>query len=123
MSKFITKLTDEVIVSDLATETLVQYIAEEDDKTGVRIFVSGGGCSGMTYGMTFSDKPSEYDAVLKQNGLLLYIDAVALSFLRGVQIDYNDKTNDPHFVFKNAFSNTAQGGSCGGCSAAGGSNY
>ena len=55
----------------------------EDDIAGVRIFINGGGCGGMTYGMTFIEEPTKYDSVLEQEGLNLYVDSIALSFLEG----------------------------------------
>ncbi len=113
-------LSDEITIMPAAHEKLVELLSSEEDVNGVRIFVSGGGCSGMTYGMTFSEAPNEYDAILEKDGLTLYIDAVALSYLNGVEIDFVQQGMGASFVFRNAFAATGGSGACGGCGAAGG---
>ncbi|MEN8107702.1 MAG: iron-sulfur cluster assembly accessory protein [Pseudomonadota bacterium] len=93
---------------------------EDDDLQAIRVFVSGGGCGGMGYGMTFTDSRTEYDHVRKENDFEIYVDAVALNFLRGVEIDYVERPTGASFVFNNAFSMTGGSGTCGACGAAGG---
>jgi len=118
--QFNTQLTNEINVSDEAVKQLIALTESEDDVNGVRIFVSGGGCGGMTYGMTFVDQPTEFDATLDKDGLKVHVDAVALSFLEGVEIDYQTEGANASFVFKNVFANSTSGGSCGGCGSSGG---
>jgi iron-sulfur cluster assembly accessory protein len=118
--QFKTNLTDEIKVSPEAVEQLIAITEKEDDVNGVRIFVSGGGCGGMTYGMTFVEQPNEFDCVLKTNGMNIYVDAVALGFLEGVEIDFKTQGVNKSFVFKNVFANTGGAGTCGACGAAGG---
>ncbi|VFN03607.1 MAG: iron-sulfur cluster insertion protein [Candidatus Kentron sp. G] len=89
--------------------------AEYEEIEAIRVFVAGGGCSGMTYGMTFTDRQTEYDQVLEDNGLKIYVDAVALNYLRGVEIDYVQRPSGPSFVFNNVFAATGGSGSCGSC--------
>jgi len=72
----------------------------------------------MTYGMTFSEALGEHDAILEQDGLTLYVDAVALGFLNGVEIDFVQQGVGASFVFKNAFAATGGSGACGGCGGA-----
>lgn len=93
---------------------------EDDEMKAIRVFVSGGGCGGMGYGMTFTDSRSEYDCVRSEDGFDVYVDAVALNFLRGVEIDYVEKPTGASFVFNNAFAITGGSGTCGACGAAGG---
>jgi iron-sulfur cluster insertion protein len=93
---------------------------EDDDLKAIRVFVSGGGCGGMGYGMTFTDSRSEYDSVRKLEGFDVYVDAVALNYLRGVEIDYVERPTGASFVFNNAFAVTGGSGTCGACGAAGG---
>jgi len=119
-TQFNTQLTNQINVSDEAVKQLIALTESEDDVNGVRIFVSGGGCGGMSYGMTFVDKPSEFDATLEKGGLKVHVDAVALSFLEGVEIDYQTEGANASFVFKNVFANTSSGGACGGCGSSGG---
>jgi iron-sulfur cluster assembly accessory protein len=118
--QFQTKLTDEIKVSPEALEQLLAITEKEPDINGVRIFVSGGGCGGMTYGMTFVEQPNEFDCVLENNGLNIYVDAVALGFLEGVEIDFKTQGVNRSFVFKNVFANTGGAGTCSACGAAGG---
>jgi iron-sulfur cluster insertion protein len=118
--QFKTSLTDEIKVSPEAVEQLIAITEKEDDVNGVRIFVSGGGCGGMTYGMTFVEQPNEFDCVLESNGMKIYVDAVALGFLEGVEIDFKTQGVNKSFVFKNVFANTGGAGTCGACGAAGG---
>mgnify|MGYP001825586781 FL=1 len=111
--QFKTNLTDEIKVSPEAVEQLIAITEKEDDINGVRIFVSGGGCGGMTYGMTFVEQPNEFDCVLETNGMNIYVDAVALGFLEGVEIDFKTQGVNKSFVFKNVFANTGGAGTCG----------
>jgi iron-sulfur cluster insertion protein len=70
--------------------------------------------------MTFVESPTEFDTTFEKDGLKVHIDAVALGFLEGVEVDYQTEGASPSFVFKNVFANTDSGGSCGGCGSAGG---
>ena len=114
------EITDEVNVTPAAQEKLIELLNSEEDIAGVRIFVSGGGCGGMTYGMTFAEAPTPYDSVLEQDGVTIYVDAVALSYLAGVEIDYVQQGLGSSFVFKNVFAATGGTGACSACGAAGG---
>ncbi|WP_455206259.1 HesB/IscA family protein [Kaarinaea lacus] len=113
-------LTNEINVTPAAREKLVELLNTEDEVNGVRIFVSGGGCGGMTYGMTFAEAPTPFDSVYQQDGLTVYIDAVALNYLEGVEIDYQQQGLGASFVFKNVFASTGGSGTCSACGAAGG---
>ncbi len=118
--EFKSRLTDEIKISDEAIKQLLALTDSEDGVNGVRVFVSGGGCGGMSYGMTFVDQPTPFDATFEKGGLKVHVDAVALGFLEGVEIDYQTQGANASFVFKNVFANTSSGGSCGGCGSAGG---
>ena len=56
----------------------------------LRVFVSGGGCSGMQYGMAFEESPREFDQVISMNNVRLIIDSTSLMYLQGATIDYVD---------------------------------
>jgi iron-sulfur cluster assembly accessory protein len=88
---------------------------DEDGVVGLRVFVSGGGCSGMTYGMTFATERYAHDTTLEQDGVALYVDAVALNFLDGVEIDFQEQPTGASFVFRNVFQAVGGGGTCAGC--------
>ncbi len=116
--QFNPQLTDQIAVSDEAVKQLLALTESEEGVNGIRIFVSGGGCSGMTYGMTFVDQPTPFDTTLEKGDLKVHVDAVALGFLEGVEIDYQTEGANASFVFKNVFANTSGGGGCGGCGSA-----
>lgn len=120
LPKFKSTITDEVKISASAQQKLVELLASEQEINGVRIFVSGGGCGGMTYGMTFTEAPTPFDSILERDGLTLYVDAVALNYLSGVEIDYVEQGMGASFVFKNVFAATGGSGSCSACGGSGG---
>ena len=121
MSQFNTSLTpSDVNISPDAAAQLIEIINGEPNAEGIRIFVSGGGCSGMTYGMTYAEGATEFDSVLEMDDLKVYVDSVALSYLKGVEIDYKTQGLNSSFVFKNVFAATGGSGACGGCGGAGG---
>lgn len=108
-------------VTDSAQSKLAEIINQsEDDISGIRIYVGGGGCGGMSYGMTFTDEISDFDAILQFDGFKVLVDVVALNYLRGAQIDYIQEVGRERFVFNNVFAETGGTGTCGGCGSAGG---
>ena len=88
----------------------------EGEAKAVRIFVSGGGCSGMNYGMTFAEQVETLDSVMTgEDGFNLVIDPVALGFLAGSEVDYVDDGVNTSFVFNDVFQAVGGSGTCGGC--------
>ena len=112
----------EMTLTPAAQEQMAALLAQVDDEDieAVRVFVTGGGCGGMTYGMTFTDRRTAYDCVLEEGGVKVYVDAVAINYLRGVEIDYVDRPMGASFVFNNVFASTGGSGVCRACGAAGG---
>jgi len=108
-------------LTELAQSKLAELMSDAGEEVvGVRVFVAGGGCSGMGYGMTFADRTSDYDHVVDHNGLKVIVDTVALNYLGGAEIDFSTDSMNPSFVFRNTFqsqtsSDTSGGGRCGGC--------
>ncbi len=119
---FSPKLTnDDLEVTESARQKLSEIINQsEEEVEGIRIYVGGGGCGGMSYGMTFTDQSSEYDTVLEFDDFKVFVDVVALNYLRGAQIDYIQEVGRERFVFNNVFAETGGSGTCGACGAAGG---
>ena len=108
-------------VTESAQQKLAEIVSQsEDDVAGIRIYVGGGGCGGMTYGMTFTDETSEFDTVLSFDSFKVLVDIVALNYLRGAQIDYIQEVGRERFVFNNVFAETGGSGTCGGCGSSGG---
>lgn len=111
-------LNEEISISDSAREQMKALVDAEDDIIGVRIFVTGGGCGGMNYSMTFATERYDHDSVLERDGLSIFVDVFALSFLEGVEIDYVENPTGASFVFRNVFQSIGGGGGCSGCAAA-----
>ncbi|MEE8366371.1 MAG: iron-sulfur cluster assembly accessory protein [Gammaproteobacteria bacterium] len=111
--------TEDLEVTESAQVKLNEIITEsDDDVSAIRIYIGGGGCGGMTYGMTFTDQQTEFDTVLSFDGFKVFVDVVALNYLRGAQIDYIQEAGRERFVFNNVFAETGGTGACGGCGAA-----
>jgi len=111
----------ELKVSAKAAEQLAGLMANPDvDAEGIRVFVSGGGCGGMTYGMTYAESVNASDKVLEGEGFKVVVDAFALSYLKGCDIDFTQDGLNASFVFNNVFQSVGGSGTCGACGAAGG---
>jgi len=91
----------------------------EDNIQGVRVFATPGGCSGVSFGMTFTDQLNDDDNVREYDGVRVIVDAGTLEYIRGVEIDFVDAGDgDARFVFNNL--QPASGGGCGTCGSQGG---
>ncbi len=85
----------------------------DDNVQGVRVFATAGGCSGISFGMTFTDVINDDDGVLAFDGFKVIVDDGTLEYLRGVEIDFVDQDDgNATFVFNNL---PQTGGSCGSC--------
>lgn len=97
----------------------------------LRVFVQGGGCSGLQYGMAFEAGPEEYDTVVETDGVRLVVDANSMNYLHGATIDFVDslmgggfRIDNPNAVsscgcghsFKSANGGESSGGGCSSCS-------
>ena len=67
----------------------------------LRVFVSGGGCSGFQYGFTFDEVTNEDDTAMEKNGVTLLIDPMSYQYLLGAEIDYQEGLEGAQFVIKN----------------------
>jgi len=111
----------EIKISPIAAEQLKNLIdSVEEDIEGIRIFVSGGGCSGMTYGMTYAESIAATDKTIAGNGFKVVVDAFALAYLDGCDIDFVDNGPNKSFVFNNVFKSVGGTGGCNACGASGG---
>lgn len=107
----------EMRLTPAAQAKFAELLKEADnDIAGIRVFVSGGGCSGMTYDMTYANSvDSEYDSVLEGPGFKVFVDPVALNYLQGSEIDFANSS----FVFNKVFQAVGGKGTCGGCGGGG----
>ena len=80
----------------------VELIAEEgNDQLKLRVFITGGGCSGFQYGFTFEEEISEGDTQVEKHGVTLLIDPTSYQYLAGSDIDYSDGVEGSQFVIRN----------------------
>jgi iron-sulfur cluster assembly accessory protein len=86
-------------------------VARNIPNHGLRVFVSGGGCSGLQYGMAFEAQPRDFDTVVNQNGVKLFIDPTSLMYLGGANVDFVDSLMGGGFKIENPNATAACG--CG----------
>ncbi len=99
-------------LTDNAAEKIKSLIEEEgSDALKLRVFVTGGGCSGFQYGFTFDENMNEGDTEVQQFGVSLLIDPMSYQYLVGAEIDYSEGLEGAQFVIKNPNATTTCG--CG----------
>jgi iron-sulfur cluster insertion protein len=108
----------ELTLTDPAQEKMNELIGQvEEGVEGVRVFASPGGCSGISFGMTFTDQLTDDDNVREFEGFKVIVDSQTLEHMRGVEIDFaGEDGEDARFVFNNL--QPATGGGCGTCGSA-----
>jgi iron-sulfur cluster assembly protein len=118
-----------------AAVSVIRQLLEQRNIPGysLRVFVSGGGCSGLQYGMAFEPSPRDFDAVVETEGIKLVVDPTSLMYLQGATIDYVDslmgggfRIDNPNavsscgcghsFRAKNDARGETSGGGCSTCS-------
>jgi len=98
----VAELPTALVFSDSAANKVKELIDEEGNtELKLRVFVSGGGCSGFQYGFTFDETQNEDDTVMEKNGVQLLIDAMSFQYLSGAEIDYTEGLEGAQFVIKN----------------------
>ena len=98
--------------TDAAANKVRDLIVEEgDDSLKLRVFITGGGCSGFQYGFTFEDEVSEGDTEVVNGGVTLLIDPTSYQYLVGAEIDYSDDVEGSQFVIRKPNATTTCG--CG----------
>lgn len=91
-----------LIFTDNAASKVRKLIEEEgNNDLNLRVFVSGGGCSGFKYGFTFDELINEDDTVMEKNGVKLLIDPMSFQYLAGAEIDYQEDIQGAQFIIKN----------------------
>ncbi len=101
-----------LIFTDSAAAKVKSLIQEEgNDNLKLRVFVSGGGCSGFQYGFTFDESINEGDTSVEKNGVTLLIDPMSFQYLVGAEIDYKEDLSGAQFVIRNPNATTTCG--CG----------
>ena len=98
----VTDMPAPLIFTDSAAQKVKTLIDEEGNPAlKLRVFVTGGGCSGFQYGFTFDEAINEDDTSMEKNGVTLLIDAMSYQYLVGAEIDYQEGAEGAQFVIKN----------------------
>lgn len=101
-----------LIFTDSAAGKVKSLIDEEGNSNlKLRVFVTGGGCSGFQYGFTFDEAVNEGDTTVVKNGVTLLIDPMSFQYLVGAEIDYTEGLEGAQFVIRNPNATTTCG--CG----------
>ena len=92
----------QLIFSDQAAKKVRALISEEDNESlRLRVFVSGGGCSGFEYGFTFDDEIEDDDIEVENSGVSLVVDSLSFEYLAGSSVDYLEDLQGSRFVVLN----------------------
>jgi iron-sulfur cluster assembly accessory protein len=101
-----------ITISSKAAEKVTEFMKQENkDNLYLRVYVSGGGCSGLSYGMGFEEKVDEDDAVINKNGVQVIVDNYSQKYLKGANIDYIESLIGSGFKINNP--NVTKSCSCG----------
>lgn len=98
----VTEMPTPFIFTDSAASKVRELIEEEGNpELKLRVFVTGGGCSGFQYGFTFDEVAAEDDTVIEKSGVTLLVDPMSYQYLVGAEIDYTEGLEGSQFVIKN----------------------
>ncbi len=101
-----------LVFTDAAANKVKQLIEDEANQNlKLRVFVSGGGCSGFQYGFTFDEKHQDGDTSVENGGVTLLVDPMSFQYLMGAEIDYTEGLEGAQFVIRNPNAQTTCG--CG----------
>jgi iron-sulfur cluster insertion protein len=101
-----------LVFTDAAARKVKQLIDEEGNEAlKLRVFVSGGGCSGFQYGFSFDEKVEDGDTRVENGGVTLLVDPMSFQYLAGAEIDYSEGLEGAQFVIRNPNATTTCG--CG----------
>jgi len=107
-----TAATNPLVFTDAAAVKVGELIREEaNPNLKLRVFVSGGGCSGFQYGFTFDEAVEEGDTCVENHGVTLLVDPMSIQYLMGAEIDYREDLEGAQFVIRNPNATTTCG--CG----------
>ncbi len=101
-----------ITVTPKAAEKIHEFMKEEaENPEYLRVYVQGGGCSGLSYGMGFEKSPEDDDLVLEENGIKLLVDSYSVDHLKGANVDYIESLMGSGFKINNP--NVVKSCSCG----------
>ena len=98
----VSEMSIPLVFTDSAAGKVKELIEEEGNPAlKLRVFVTGGGCSGFQYGFTFDEEVAEDDTAMEKNGVTLLIDPMSYQYLVGAEIDYSEGLEGSQFVIRN----------------------
>ena len=98
--------------TDNAADKVHNLISEEgNDKLKLRVYVTGGGCSGFQYGFSFDEEINEDDTIIENKGASLLVDPLSYQYLVGSRVDYVEGLEGSRFIVNNPLATTTCG--CG----------
>ena len=99
-------------VTPKAAEKILTFMKEETDKPEyLRVYVQGGGCSGLSYGMSFEKAKEEDDVLIEESGVKILVDSYSQDYLKGANVDYIESLMGAGFKINNP--NVTKSCSCG----------
>ncbi len=101
-----------LVFTDAAARKVMELIMEEANPSlKLRVYISGGGCSGFQYGFTFDEEAAEDDIQVTNDGVTLVVDPMSFQYLMGAEVDYTENLQGAQFVIRNPNATTTCG--CG----------
>ncbi|MGR6981566.1 iron-sulfur cluster insertion protein ErpA [Testudinibacter sp. P27/CKL/0425] len=101
-----------LVFTDAAANKVKNLVAgEENPDLKLRVYITGGGCSGFQYGFTFDEKVNDGDLTIEKNGVELVVDPMSLQYLIGGTVDYTEGLEGSRFIVNNPNASTTCG--CG----------
>ena len=101
-----------LVFTDAAARKALELILEErNPELNLRVYISGGGCSGFQYGFMFDEARAEDDIAVTRDGVTLLIDPLSFQYLMGAEVDYTENLQGAQFVIRNPNATTTCG--CG----------
>jgi iron-sulfur cluster insertion protein len=107
-----TEHSEPLIFTPAAAAKVRQLILEEANPAlKLRVYITGGGCSGFQYGFTFDEKLDEGDVAVTRDDVTLVVDPLSFQYLEGAEVDYSESLQGARFVIRNPNAATTCG--CG----------
>ena len=101
-----------IVFTDAAARKVQELILEErNPDLNLRVYISGGGCSGFQYGFSFDEEQAEDDIAIENDGVTLLVDPLSFQYLMGAEVDYSESLQGAQFVIRNPNASTTCG--CG----------
>jgi iron-sulfur cluster insertion protein len=105
-------MSDPVVFTDNAAQKVAGLIQDEgNDNLKLRVYITGGGCSGFQYGFTFDEEVNDDDTQIVKEGVTVLIDSMSIQYLSGAEIDFKEDLSGAQFVIRNPNATTTCG--CG----------